>query len=78
MGLKDGWAKMFCVRADALEKHPKAYSAYLATGTSRLRTLCPELSQWLEVEGLQVSDVVVETDVEAWSFGRLAQEFRIG
>eukprot|EP00969_Alexandrium_andersonii_P090733 4005606-Alexandrium_andersonii.AAC.1 len=64
MGLEDGWAKLHSAQANALENHPRDYSAWLARGTSRLGKPCPDLLQWLEVEGLQLKDVVIETDVE--------------
>ena len=78
MGAMDGYEGFWSVRADALQRFPRTYSAWLARGTGTLGELHPQLEDWLTEEGIHLSEVMTYQRVPVWSFKKLALSYKIG
>ena len=78
MGAVDGYKDFWCVRADALQRFPHNYSAWLARGTGTLGELHPQLKDRLAEDGIEPTDVMTRQRVPVWSFGTLAWSYNIG
>ena len=73
----DGWQKLHYVQEDALQRFPRAYSAWLARGTATLGDPHPQLLEWLKYDGIDLSEIMTWEWVPVWSVATLATRYRI-
>ena len=77
IGAVDGWQTFWYAREDALQRFPRAYSAWLARGTATLGNPHPKLMQWLAHERIGLTQIMTRQVVPVWSFKTLATKYKI-